>query len=61
VVEARAGLAESAMAAEAALLTARLKDHVGISAQIHIAVNGSLPRSAGKAVHVRDRRRETGA
>ena len=60
VVEARAGLAESAALAAAALLSAKLKDHIGISAQIHIAACGSLPRSAGKAVHVRDRRRETG-
>jgi len=56
VVEARAGLAESAKAAQAALLSAKLKDHIGISAQIHIAACGSLARSAGKAVHVRDRR-----
>ena len=61
VVEARAGLAESAKVAAAALLTAKLKDHIGISAQIHIAACGSLPRSAGKAVHVRDRRPGTGA
>jgi phenylacetate-CoA ligase len=60
VVEARAGLAESAKVAAAALLTAKLKDHIGISAQIHIAACGSLARSAGKAVHVRDRRPETG-
>ena len=60
VVEARAGLAESATLAAAALLSAKLKDHIGISAQIHVAACGSLPRSAGKAVHVRDRRRETG-
>ena len=56
VVEARAELSETAQAVEAALLAAKLKDHVGISAQIHIAACGSLPRSAGKAVHVRDRR-----
>jgi phenylacetate-CoA ligase len=59
VVEARAGLAESAKAGEAALLRAKLKDHIGVSAQIHVAACGSLPRSSGKAVHVRDRRRET--
>ena len=56
VVEARAELADAAMAAEAALLSAKLKDHIGISAQVHIAASGSLPRSAGKAVRVRDRR-----
>jgi len=61
LVEARAGLAESAKVEAAARLTAKLKDHIGISAQIHIAACGSLPRSAGKAVHVRDRRRETDA
>jgi phenylacetate-CoA ligase len=56
VVEARAGLDDPARAAEAALLAGKLKDHIGISAQIHIAACGSLPRSSGKAVHVRDRR-----
>jgi phenylacetate-CoA ligase len=56
VVEARAGLAAADKAAAAALLSAKLKDHIGISAQVHIADCGSLPRSAGKASHVRDRR-----
>jgi phenylacetate-CoA ligase len=56
VVEARAELSTAAHAAEAALLAAKLKDLIGITAQIHIAASGSLPRSAGKAVHVRDRR-----
>ena len=56
VVEARSELAEAAMAAEAALLASKLKDHIGISAHVHIAASGSLPRSAGKAVRVRDRR-----
>ena len=56
VVEARADLSDAARANEADLLTAKLKDHIGISAQIHIAASGSLPRSAGKAVRVRDRR-----
>jgi phenylacetate-CoA ligase len=56
VVEARAELSTADHAAEAALLAAKLKDLIGISAQIHIAASGSLPRSAGKAVHVRDRR-----
>jgi phenylacetate-CoA ligase len=56
VVEARVGLDAAAQAAEAALLSAKLKDHIGISAQVQIAASGSLPRSAGKAVHVRDRR-----
>ena len=56
VVEARTELDAAAKAAEAALLAAKLKDHIGISAQVHIAAGGSLPRSAGKAAHVRDRR-----
>jgi phenylacetate-CoA ligase len=56
VVEARAELADAAKAGEAALLAAKLKDVIGISAQIQIAAAGSLPRSAGKALHVRDRR-----
>ena len=56
VVEARAWLSSEAMATEAALLSAKLKDHVGIWAQVHIAASGSLPRSTGKAVRVRDRR-----
>jgi phenylacetate-CoA ligase len=55
-VEARAELNPAAKTAAAALLAAKLKDIVGISAQVHIAACGSLPRSAGKAVHVRDRR-----
>ena len=56
VVEARAWLGDEAKAAEAALLAAKLKDHIGISAQVQIAASGSLPRSTGKAVRVRDRR-----
>jgi len=56
VVEARADLSEAARANEADVLTTKLKDHIGISAQIHIAAAGSLPRSVGKAVRVRDRR-----
>jgi phenylacetate-CoA ligase len=56
LVEARPGLASEAHGAEAGRLAARLKDHVGISADIRVAMSGSLPRSAGKAVHVRDRR-----
>jgi phenylacetate-CoA ligase len=56
LVEARAGTAAAAQAAEAALLGAKLKDLIGISAQIDIVTCGSLPRSAGKARHVRDQR-----
>jgi phenylacetate-coenzyme A ligase PaaK-like adenylate-forming protein len=54
VVEARADTA--AQPGEAALLGAKLKDLIGISARIDIVACGSLPRSAGKARHVRDRR-----
>jgi phenylacetate-CoA ligase len=57
LVEARQGLSRAAQPAEAQLLATRLKDHVGISADIHIVASGSLPRSAGKANHVRDRRK----
>jgi phenylacetate-CoA ligase len=56
VVEARAELDDAAKPAEAALLAAKLKDLVGITAEIRIAGAGTLPRSAGKAVHVRDLR-----
>jgi phenylacetate-CoA ligase len=56
LVEARAELADSARGAEARLLAAKLKDHVGISADIRIVASGSLARSAGKASHIRDRR-----
>jgi phenylacetate-CoA ligase len=56
VVEARTGLDAAAHTAEAALLSAKLKDLIGISAEVHIAASGSLPRSAGKAIHVRDLR-----
>ena len=56
VVEARTELDDAAKASEAALLSAKLKDHIGISAQVHVAASGSLPRSEGKAMHVRDLR-----
>jgi phenylacetate-CoA ligase len=56
LVEARVGLGQEAHAAEAVLLAAKLKDHIGISAQIHVAPSGSLARSAGKAQRVRDHR-----
>jgi phenylacetate-CoA ligase len=55
-VETRAGLGSEAQQVAAATLATRLKDNVGISAEVRIAVSGSLPRSAGKAVRVRDRR-----
>jgi len=56
VVEARVELAHEAQPAEALLLATKLKDHIGISADIRIVPSGSLARSAGKAHHVRDLR-----
>jgi phenylacetate-CoA ligase len=56
VVEARPDLSDNARQAEALLLATKLKDNVGISADIRVAASGSLPRSAGKASHVKDRR-----
>ena len=56
LVEARAGTNEGAKASEAATLAARLKDHVGISAQIRILPSGTLLRSSGKLSRVRDKR-----
>jgi phenylacetate-CoA ligase len=56
VVEARAELAHESQPAEALLLAAKLKDHIGISADIRVVPCGSLARSAGKAQHVRDLR-----
>jgi phenylacetate-CoA ligase len=55
-VEARPELGDNARRAEALLLAAKLKDHIGISADIRVIASGSLPRSAGKASHVKDRR-----
>jgi phenylacetate-CoA ligase len=56
VVEARAELAHESQPAEALLLAARLKDHIGVSADVRVVPCGSLARSAGKARHVRDLR-----
>jgi phenylacetate-CoA ligase len=56
VVEARAELEGHAHQAQAQLLAAKLKDNIGISAAIRVAASGSLPRSAGKAARVKDRR-----
>jgi len=56
LVEARTELTYQGQAAEALLLAAKLKDHVGISADIRIVPYGSLARSAGKARRVRDLR-----
>jgi len=56
IVEARAELRPQAHRAEATLLASKLKDIIGISADVRVAACGSLPRSAGKASRVRDRR-----
>jgi phenylacetate-CoA ligase len=56
VVEGRPELSDKAHQAEALLLATKLKDNIGISAEIRVAVSGSLPRSAGKATRVKDRR-----
>jgi phenylacetate-CoA ligase len=56
VVEARPELGDNAHHAEALLLATTLKDIIGISADIRVAASGSLPRSAGKASRIKDRR-----
>jgi phenylacetate-CoA ligase len=56
IVEARPELRQNAHHAEALLLAAKLKDNIGISADIRLVASGSLPRSTGKAVRVKDRR-----
>jgi phenylacetate-CoA ligase len=56
VVEARPELGASAHQTEALLLATRLKDLIGISADIRVAASGALARSAGKASRVKDRR-----
>jgi phenylacetate-CoA ligase len=56
VVEARPELERHAHEGEASLLAVKLKDNIGISADIRVAASGTLPRSAGKAARVKDRR-----
>jgi phenylacetate-CoA ligase len=56
IVEARPDLGDAAHGAQGTLLAARLKDHIGISAAVRVAACGTLPRSAGKASRVVDRR-----
>ena len=56
VVEARPELGDNAHRTEALLLATTLKDIIGISADVRVAASGSLPRSAGKASRVKDRR-----
>jgi len=55
-VEARPDLETHAHRTQAHLLAAKLKDHIGITADIRVAASGSLPRSTGKASRVKDRR-----
>ena len=55
-VEARPELASESYPAEGMQLAKRIKDIVGISADIRVVASGSLQRSTGKANHVRDRR-----
>jgi phenylacetate-CoA ligase len=56
VVEGRPELSDNARQAEGVLLATKLKDNIGISADIRVAASGSLPRSTGKAARVKDRR-----
>jgi phenylacetate-CoA ligase len=56
IVEARPDLGDGAHGAEGRLLAAHLKNHIGISAAVRVAAFGTLPRSAGKASRVTDRR-----
>ncbi|HEV7611437.1 MAG TPA: phenylacetate--CoA ligase PaaK [Steroidobacteraceae bacterium] len=56
VVEGRPELNDASRQAEAMLLATKLKDNIGISADVRVAASGSLARSAGKASRVKDRR-----
>jgi phenylacetate-CoA ligase len=56
VVECRPEVGDNARQAEAPLLAGKLKDNIGISADIRVVASGSLVRSAGKASRVKDRR-----
>ena len=56
VVEGRPELAPASRQDQASLLAAKLKDLIGISADVRVAGSGSLARSAGKASRVKDRR-----
>ena len=56
VVEARPELGDDEHRSAALLLAAKVKDNIGISADIRVAASGSLPRSSGKANRVKDRR-----
>ena len=56
VVECRPEVGDNARQAEAPLLAGKLKDNIGISADIRVVASGSLARSAGKVSRVKDRR-----
>jgi phenylacetate-CoA ligase len=56
VVEGRPELSDASRQAEASRLAVKLKDNIGISANIRVAASGSLARSAGKAARIKDRR-----
>jgi len=55
-VEARPELAVHEHEEWAGALAAKIKDIIGISAEIQVKPSGSLPRSTGKAAHVFDHR-----
>lgn len=57
-VERRPGANDADCAADAAALTARVKDMIGISIAVDLKPAGSLDRSQGKAKRVIDRRRK---
>jgi phenylacetate-CoA ligase len=56
VVEAREETVDAAGHEAGVELAMLLKDHVGISAAIRVVPHGTLPRSTGKLLHVKDRR-----
>jgi len=56
VVECRPEVGDNARQAAAPLLAGKLKDNIGISADIRVVASGSLARSPGKASRVNDRR-----
>ncbi len=55
-VEPRDGVDADEAAAQSALLGGKVKELIGISASIAVEPAGSIPRSVGKAVRVRDHR-----
>ena len=55
-VEARLELAAHSYAQWATALAAKVKDIIGISAEVQVMPSGTLPRSTGKAAHVFDHR-----